>query len=224
MTTSTKTLTRTRGSRRPASSCATYVSSSCGSRRMFSACPMRGVRAVFGDMVANYKRKLAAAASLVAAVEAGDEDGEQAAASELTAAAEEGQQLASRLIDRLRPLRRSRGAVAQAGREGTRPRGTVRQRVVVEVGEVASATSAAAEQEVGLILVFIAVAVAGAVLTNGTGAFGFAVVNAVLGVWSNGVMANYRRDPHNMPNLAVRVSLVTTLAGVGFIIAGLVME
>lgn len=43
-------------------------------------------------------------------------------------------------------------------------------------------------------------------------------------LWSNGVMANYRRDPHNMPDLAVRVSMLTTLAGVVFIIAGLVIE
>lgn len=63
----------------------------------------KGVRAVFGDIAANYKRKLAAATGLVAAVKAGDTEGEQAAAEELSAAAEEGQQLASSLIDRLRP-------------------------------------------------------------------------------------------------------------------------
>lgn len=63
-----------------------------------------GVRAVFGDIVTNYKRKLAALTSLVAAVRAGDTDVAEAASSELNAAAMEGQDLAVRLIDRLRPF------------------------------------------------------------------------------------------------------------------------
>lgn len=63
-----------------------------------------GVRAVLTEIVDNYKEKLSAATRLVNAVAAGDSDAEQAAASDLQAAAEAGRRLAEALLDRLRPF------------------------------------------------------------------------------------------------------------------------
>jgi hypothetical protein len=63
-----------------------------------------GVRSVFSKIVDNYKRKLAAATGLVNAAEAADVHAVKAAATELSAAAEEGRRLALGLIDQLRPF------------------------------------------------------------------------------------------------------------------------
>lgn len=48
--------------------------------------------------------------------------------------------------------------------------------------------------------------------TAGSAAFAFAVGNAVLSFWSNGVMANFRGDPQGAPNWAASVSILTTIA------------
>lgn len=61
-----------------------------------------GVRGVLGEIVTNYKRKLAAVNDLVSAVRDGDDDAQRAAADELTVAGQEGQQIATRLLDKLR--------------------------------------------------------------------------------------------------------------------------
>jgi hypothetical protein len=75
-----------------------------------------------------------------------------------------------------------------------------------------------------MIFLFIALAVGAAFACAGTPLFVVAVVNAVASVWGNGVIANFRTDPHNMPNYAVTVSIVTTVAAVALLIAGLVVR
>lgn len=61
-----------------------------------------GVRSVFEEFTDNYRAKLDAVTRLWNAVAAGDPDAEEAAGAELQAAAEEGQQLATSLLDKLR--------------------------------------------------------------------------------------------------------------------------
>lgn len=63
----------------------------------------------------------------------------------------------------------------------------------------------------------------GAYLTRDTGLFPIAVVNAVLAFWGNGVMANFRQDPHNAPNYAAVLSMATAVGSVVFIIAAVVL-
>ena len=75
-----------------------------------------------------------------------------------------------------------------------------------------------------MVFILIAIAVGGAVATSGTGIFTFAVINAVASVWSNGVLANFRGGPPELaPDWAATVSMLTTVIGIGMIVAGLAM-
>lgn len=70
----------------------------------------------------------------------------------------------------------------------------------------------------------IVLAVLAALLAYGTGLFVPAVINALASFWSNGVLANFRKDPEAAPNAAAAVSIVTTVASVGLLIAILVFR
>lgn len=72
-----------------------------------------------------------------------------------------------------------------------------------------------------MIILLIALAIGAAVAANGSPVGGLAIGNAVAAVWSNGVMANFRSDPDNMPNLAVTASFLTAVLAVIFLIVGL---
>lgn len=63
-----------------------------------------GVRSVFDEFADNYSAKLDAVTRLWNAVAAGDPDAEEAAGADLQAAAEEGQHLATNLLEKLRPF------------------------------------------------------------------------------------------------------------------------
>ena len=73
-------------------------------------------------------------------------------------------------------------------------------------------------------LLFIALAIGAGFATSGTSLFAVAIVNAVLAVWSNGVLANFSRDPQGAPNWAALVSMITILGSLGLGIAGLVIR
>ena len=69
---------------------------------------------------------------------------------------------------------------------------------------------------------FIVVAVAAAVLSHGTAIFAPAIVNAVLSFWSNGVLANFRREEaQDAPDWAATVSMVTTVVAIVFLVLAL---
>lgn len=68
-----------------------------------------------------------------------------------------------------------------------------------------------------VILILIGVAVAAAARLAGTPIFVPALVNAAASVWGNGVLANFRQDPQAAPNGAAFVSVVTTVAALGFL-------
>ena len=63
-----------------------------------------GVRSVFDEFADNYSAKLEAVTGLWNAVAAADPDAEEAAGADLQAAAEEGQSLATSLLENLRPF------------------------------------------------------------------------------------------------------------------------
>lgn len=71
---------------------------------------------------------------------------------------------------------------------------------------------------------FILLAAGACFSTSGTALFGFAVANAVVAVWSNGVLANYENDPQGAPNLAALFSMLTILGSLGLGIAGLAIR
>ena len=52
--------------------------------------------------------------------------------------------------------------------------------------------------------------------------FWFAVANAVLNVWSFGIMHNYRHMPQLAPNSWTSVNILTTVVGVGLLIYALI--
>lgn len=72
-------------------------------------------------------------------------------------------------------------------------------------------------------LIFIALSIGTCFLASGTAVFVPAVVNAVLAVWANGVLSNFARDPHNAPNVATFVSMLTLLGSIGLGIAAIVL-
>jgi hypothetical protein len=71
---------------------------------------------------------------------------------------------------------------------------------------------------------FILMALGACLVTSGTTLFGFAIANAVMAVWSNGVLANYRRDAQAAPNWAALISMLTLLGSIGLGIAGLAIR
>ncbi len=73
-----------------------------------------------------------------------------------------------------------------------------------------------------MLILIIGLSILGAFLCSGSGLFIPAVINAVLCGWSNGVNANFVRDPMNAPNWSVTVGWLTGLLSIGFIIAGLI--
>lgn len=71
-------------------------------------------------------------------------------------------------------------------------------------------------------ILLIGVAVAAAVVAYDSSLFVPAVIVAVLSFWGNGVLANYgRHEAQSAPNWAAAVSMLTTLASVGILIAAL---
>ena len=75
-----------------------------------------------------------------------------------------------------------------------------------------------------MYLILIALSVVAAVVTAGTALFVVAMINAIVSFWSNGVMANYRSDPQSAPSIATLMSMVSTLAAIGLLVAGLVIK
>ena len=73
-------------------------------------------------------------------------------------------------------------------------------------------------------LLFILLAAGACFATAGTPLLGFAIANAVMAVWSNGVLANYSRDAQAAPNWAALVSMLTLLGSLGLGIAGLLIR
>jgi hypothetical protein len=72
---------------------------------------------------------------------------------------------------------------------------------------------------------FIALAVGAAFLASGTVVFIPAIVNAVLAVWSNGVVFNYRGDPVDRPpQLAILLQLFTLFGTVIIALVALVLR
>lgn len=74
-----------------------------------------------------------------------------------------------------------------------------------------------------MILILIGVAILAAFVTYGTGLFVPAVIVAILSIWSNGVLANYRRGEWaSAPDWAAAVSFLSTVGALGLLIGGLV--
>ena len=73
-----------------------------------------------------------------------------------------------------------------------------------------------------MVILLIGLCVAAAIMTQGTAVFTVAVINAILSVWGNGVLANYSfAERHLAPNWAAGVSLLTTIAGIVFLVISL---
>lgn len=70
-------------------------------------------------------------------------------------------------------------------------------------------------------IVFIALSLVACWITSGTGLFGVAVVNALLAVGSNGILANFSRQPSAAPNWAAALSMLTLLGSVALGVIGL---
>ena len=75
-----------------------------------------------------------------------------------------------------------------------------------------------------MILLLIGLAVTAAVVAHPTSLFVFAVVNAILAFWANGVLANFRSEPQAAPDYAAAVSIITAIGSVVFLIAGLALR
>ena len=74
-------------------------------------------------------------------------------------------------------------------------------------------------------VVLIGLAVVAAIVSSGTGVFGFAVANAVASFWSNGVMANFSpQESSSVPDSVTAVSMITTLLALIFLVVGLVAK
>ena len=71
-----------------------------------------------------------------------------------------------------------------------------------------------------MTLVLIGLSVWAAAASNDTGHFALAVANAVLAVWSNGVLQNYAGGPAYLaPDWAARVSMFTAIGSVLLLVA-----
>ncbi|KAA1421263.1 hypothetical protein F0U44_02825 [Nocardioides humilatus] len=70
----------------------------------------------------------------------------------------------------------------------------------------------------------ILLAVAALVATYGTGLFVFAIVTAVVTVWTVGIFSNYRDDPEGAPNYVAIVSMGSFGAAIVLLIAGVVVR
>lgn len=73
-----------------------------------------------------------------------------------------------------------------------------------------------------MVLLLIGLAVVAAWVNWETSLQVAAIINAVLAFWSNGVLANYRGDPHGAPSWASGVSMLTALGSVVLLIVALV--
>ena len=75
-----------------------------------------------------------------------------------------------------------------------------------------------------MIFLLIALAIAAAIVAYGTGAFIPAVIVAVLAVWSNGIMWNFRDYPPAAPNWSATVSFLSAIASVILLIVAIVLR
>lgn len=58
----------------------------------------------------------------------------------------------------------------------------------------------------------------------GTPVMPAAVVTAIVSVWANGVLANFRSDPQDAPNLAALGSMLAAIASIVLIVVGLLVR
>jgi hypothetical protein len=72
-----------------------------------------------------------------------------------------------------------------------------------------------------VIVILIALSIGAAIVAQGSPGGGIAAGNAVAAVWGNGVMANFRADPHNIPGYAVTLSMITAVLAIVFLIVGI---
>ena len=75
-----------------------------------------------------------------------------------------------------------------------------------------------------MVFLLIALGVAAAIVANGTAVFIPAIVVAVLAIWANGVMWNYRDYPQSAPNWSATVSMLAALASVVLLIVAIVLK
>jgi hypothetical protein len=76
-----------------------------------------------------------------------------------------------------------------------------------------------------VIFALIALGVAAAVVTHGTSLAGYGIAVAVTSFWSNGVMANFRRDdPDRIPNWAAWLSMASAAVSLGLIVTGAIIR
>ncbi len=69
-------------------------------------------------------------------------------------------------------------------------------------------------KEVVIVIALIGLAVAATWANWDSGLQVIAIVNAVLAFWSNGVLANFRGNPTDAPDLAALFSMVSAAASV----------
>ena len=69
-----------------------------------------------------------------------------------------------------------------------------------------------------MVFLFIGLAVGAAWVNWETSLQVVAVINAVAAFWSNGVLANFRGDPHGAPDWAAGLSMLTVLGSVVLLI------
>ena len=70
--------------------------------------------------------------------------------------------------------------------------------------------------------VWFLICVVSVYLTHGTSIFWLAVVNALLNVWSFGVMWNYRMEPWAIPKAWTPINMSTSILGAGLLLYGLI--
>jgi len=75
-----------------------------------------------------------------------------------------------------------------------------------------------------MVFLLIALAVAAAIVANGTAVFIPAIVVAVIALWANGVMWNYRDHPQSAPNWSATLSMLAALASVVLLIVAIVLK
>ncbi len=73
-------------------------------------------------------------------------------------------------------------------------------------------------------IILIGLAVVAAVVAYPTGLFVVAVVNAIAAFWSNGILANFKKEWWAAPDWAGWVSMLTAFVSVVLIIAALVVR
>jgi hypothetical protein len=74
-----------------------------------------------------------------------------------------------------------------------------------------------------VISMFVGLALAAAWANWGSGLQALAVINAIAAFWSNGVLANFRGDPHGAPNWAAAASIISAVAAVVLLLVAWLM-